>query len=81
MINPIRQLINKSYDYISPESLFTINRGNLLNSRDDVMELYERRRFFIREFRTHLTGMATLIEEIEFCNQQLKRVSKEAENK
>jgi hypothetical protein len=81
MINPIRQLISKSYEYISPENLFTIKRGNLLNTRDDVLELYDRRRFFIREFRTHLTGMATLIEEIEFCNQQLKRILKEADGK
>ena len=36
MINPIRKLITESYDYIDPENLFIINKGNILNNRDDV---------------------------------------------
>ena len=80
MINPIRKLITESYDYIDPENLFIINKGNILNNRDDVTALYQRRRYFISEFRTHLTAMSTLVEEIEFCNNQLKKKYSESES-
>jgi hypothetical protein len=73
MINPIRQLITLSYEYINPDNLFIINKNHPIATRDDILELYQRRRFFISEFRTHLTSVAELIEEIEYCNCQLKR--------
>jgi len=81
MIEQVRILINKSYECISPDNLFSIKKDNILNSRDDIIQLYQQRRFFISEFREHLTGMSTLIEEIEFCNQQLKRILEKEENK
>ena len=81
MIQQVRTLINKSYECISPDKLFSIKKDNILNSRDDIIELYQRRRYFISEFRVHLTGMSTLIEEIEYCNQQIKRILEKEENK
>ncbi len=73
MINPIRQLITLSYEYINPDNLFTIHKDHPIATRDDILELYQRRRFFISEFRTHLTNIAELTEEIEYCSCQLKR--------
>ena len=81
MINHIRTLITQSYEYISPDNLFTIKKSNIIATRDDILELYQRRRFFVSEFRTHLTGMSTLIEEIEYCNEQLKRTLEKEQNK
>ena len=50
-------------------------------TRDDVVQLYQQRRFFISEFRTYLTNMTELIEEIEYCNCQLKRILEKEQNK
>jgi len=81
MINPIRELINKSYEYINPDNLFTIHKKYPVATRDDVVQLYQQRRFFISEFRTYLTNMTELIEEIEYCNCQLKRILEKEQNK
>ena len=81
MIEQVRILINKSYECISPDNLFSIKKDNILNSRDDIMQIYKQRRLFISEFREHLTNMSTLIEEIEFCNQQLKRILEKEQGK
>ena len=81
MISNIRKLITQSYESISPDNLFIIKSSNILNSRDDIIELYERRRFFISELRVHLSGMSELIEEIEYCNGQLQRILDKEQNK
>lgn len=74
MINPIRKLIVESYEYITPDNLFVIDEKHPITSRDDVVGLYRDRRCLISKFRVHLTSMFTLIEEIEYCNKQLKRI-------